>query len=224
MFPIVAVTVKVTPLLATPPTVTTTLPGVAPLGTVAKMLVEVQVVTAAAVPLKVTALAPWLAPKFAPEIVTDVPTGPDVGFRLVMLGGGVTVKDTPLLTTPPTDTTTLPVVAPTGTGMVMLVSDQLVDLPCVPLNVTKLDIGPTVGPKFAPVIVTIDPTGPDVGLMLMILGGGVTLKGTPLLATLPTVTMTFPVVAPVGTVTSMLLSVQLEAVAAVPLKVAVLGP
>ena len=42
---------------------------------------------------------------------------PDVGLRLVMLGAGtVTVKLTPLLATPPTVTTTFPVVAPLGTG------------------------------------------------------------------------------------------------------------
>jgi hypothetical protein len=223
MFPVVEVTVKFTPLLATPPTLTTTLPGVAPVGTGATMLVSVQVDTVACVPLNVT--VPRVVPKLDPEIVTDVPTGPDVGFRLVMLGGGVTVKDTPLLPTPPTNTTTFPVVAPGGTGIVMLVSDQLVDLPWVPLNVTKLDIVPTVGPKFVPVIVTLAPTGPEVGLMLVIFGGGVTVKFTPLLATPPTVTTTFPVVAPDGTVTSMLDAVQfVDAAAAVPLKVTVLEP
>ena len=80
-------TVKVTPLLATPPTVTATLPVVAPLGTGATMLVALQLVGVAAVPLNFTALVPCVAPKFAPVIVTDVPTSADVGFRLVMLGG-----------------------------------------------------------------------------------------------------------------------------------------
>ena len=49
-----AVTVKPTPLLATPPTVTTTFPVVAPLGTVVVILVALQVPTVAAVPLNVT--------------------------------------------------------------------------------------------------------------------------------------------------------------------------
>jgi hypothetical protein len=222
MFPVVEVTVKFTPLLATPPTLTTTLPGVAPVGTGATMLVSVQVDTVACVPLNVT--VPRVVPKLDPEIVTDVPTGPDVGFRLVMLGGGVTVKDTPLLPTPPTNTTTFPVVAPGGTGIVMLVSDQLVDLPWVPLNVTKLDIVPTVGPKFVPVIVIMAPTGPEIGLMLVIFGGGVTVKFKPLLATPPTVTTTFPVVAPDGTVTSMLDADQFVDAAVVLLKVTVLEP
>ena len=65
--------------------------------------------------MKATVLVPWVAPKFAPAIVTDVPVGPKFGVRLVMLGGGVTVKVTPLLWMPPTVTITLPVVAPVGT-------------------------------------------------------------------------------------------------------------
>ena len=77
------VTVKLTPLLATPDTVTTTFPVVAPLGTVVAMLVEVQLVVDAVVPLKVTVPDD---PKFVPVIVTGVPTGPEVVDRLVMLG------------------------------------------------------------------------------------------------------------------------------------------
>src|SRR5271157_2561656 len=80
-----------------------------------------------------------------------------------MLGAGaVTVKFTPLLATPPTVTMTLPVVAPLGTGTVILVPLQLVGVPEVPLNVTVLV--PCVAPKFVPVIVTEVPTVPDVGL------------------------------------------------------------
>ena len=44
------------------------------------------VVGVAVVPLNVTVLVPCVAPKFVPVIVTDVPTGPLVGDRLVMLG------------------------------------------------------------------------------------------------------------------------------------------
>src|SRR5256885_10884024 len=93
-------TVKFAPLLATPPTVTTTLPVVAPLGTDATMLVALQLVVLAVVPLKVTAP---VVPKFAPVMVTALPTGPEVGFMLVMVGADeVTVKLTPLLAIPPT--------------------------------------------------------------------------------------------------------------------------
>src|SRR2546426_8772843 len=97
------VTVKLTPLLATPPTVTTTLPVAAPVGTGAVMLDAVQLVGVAAVPLNLTVLVPWVEPKFVPVIVTEVPTEPEAGFKLVMLGGsatGFTVKLIPA-TLPP---------------------------------------------------------------------------------------------------------------------------
>ena len=86
-----------TPLLARPVTVTTTLPVVAPAGTGTTMLVADQLVGVAVVPLKRMVLLPCVAPKFVPVTVTVVPTGPFVGERLVMLGGTVTVNDTPLL-------------------------------------------------------------------------------------------------------------------------------
>jgi len=72
------VTVKLTPLLATPATVTTTFPVVAPTGTATVMLVPLQLVGVPAVPLNVTVLVPCAAPKFVPVIITAVPTDPDV--------------------------------------------------------------------------------------------------------------------------------------------------
>ena len=224
------VTMKFTPLLmspAEPPPlgalVTTTFPVTAPLGTGTTMLVALQLAGVPAVPLKVIVLAPCVAPKFAPLTVTDVPTTPDVGFRLVMLGGGgVTVKFIPLLATPPTVTTTLPVVAPAGTAATMLVVLQLAGVAATPLNFTVLV--PCTAPKFAPLMVTDVPTTPDVGFRLVMLGGdGITAKFIPLLATLPTVTTTFPVVAPAGTGATMLVALQLVEVAVAPLKVSVLA-
>src|SRR5262245_66671367 len=85
-------TVNALPLLATPPTVTTTLPVVAPAGTGTAMLVADQLVGAAVVPLKVTVLVPCVAPKLVPVIVTDAPTAPLVGLRVVIVGVSSTVK------------------------------------------------------------------------------------------------------------------------------------
>ena len=67
------VTVKLTPLLATPPTVTNTFPVVAPAGTGTTMLVALQLVGVDEVPLNVTVLVPCVDPKFVPVIVTDAP-------------------------------------------------------------------------------------------------------------------------------------------------------
>src|SRR5262249_14472597 len=131
------VTVNETPLLARPPTVTTTLPVVAPAGTGTPMLVADHDVGVAVVPLNVTVLVPCVAPKLVPVIVTAVATGPLVGKRLVIVGGTVTVNDRPLLASPPTVTTTLPVVAPAGTGATILAADHDVGVAVVPLNVDR---------------------------------------------------------------------------------------
>jgi hypothetical protein len=215
-------TVKLSPLLATPDTVTTTFPVLAPLGTLATMLVAVQLVAVAVVVLNLSVLVPCVEPKFVPVIVTTAPTAPDVGDRLVILGVARTVKFWPLLFTPLAKTTTFPVVAPVGTGTLIVVALQLVGVPAVPLNLTVLL--PWVAPKLVPVTVTGVATAPEVGERLVIFGAETTVKLTPLLATPETVTTTFPVVAPLGTLATMLVAVQLVAVAVVPLNFTVLLP
>src|SRR5256714_10919008 len=87
---------------------------VAPAGTVAWItVVDVTVNVVALVPLNRTAVTPE---KFEPLMVTFAPTGPLVGEKLVMVGGGMTVKVV-LLVAVPADVVTLsgPVVAPAGT-------------------------------------------------------------------------------------------------------------
>src|SRR5262249_12105999 len=128
----VVVTANGTPLLATPPTITSTGPVDAPTGTGTTMLVADQLVGVAVVPLNVTVLVPCVAPKWVPAIVTDVPTGPLLGVSEVSVGGTVTVNARPLLARPPTVTTTLPDVAPAGTGTTKLVADQLVGVAVAP--------------------------------------------------------------------------------------------
>lgn len=104
-------------------------------------------------------MVPMVGPKFVPVMVMMPPIGPDEGVTLAILGGGVTLKATPLLATPPTVTTTLPVVAPVGTSTSMLVALQLLAVPAeTPLNVTVLL--PCGVPKFEPVTVIFAPTGP----------------------------------------------------------------
>jgi hypothetical protein len=83
----------------------------------------------------------------------------------------VTVNSRTLLATPPTVTTTFPVVAPAGTGTAMLVADQVVGVAGTLLNVTVLE--PFVDPKFAPAIVTTAPATPLVGVTLEIDGATV---------------------------------------------------
>lgn len=155
-----------------------------------------------------------------PVIVTEVPTGPELGA--IPVTPNVTVKSTPLLVKPPPlETVTLPVLAAVGTGTVMLVSLQLVGDPSFEPKATTLV--PCVAPKLVPVTVTEIPIGPEVGDTLVI--AGVTTK-LPELGTPPTVTTTFmfPGDTPAGTCATMLVSLQLVGVTAVPLKVTVLVP
>jgi hypothetical protein len=62
------------------------------------MLAPLQLAGAACIPPNVTVLVPCVVPKFAPLIVTAVPTTPELGLKFVILGAGtVTVKVEPLL-------------------------------------------------------------------------------------------------------------------------------
>ena len=96
-----ATTVNEELLLFTPLAFTTTLPVLAPVGTVATIDVALQlVIVVTVVVLNFTVLVPWVVPKFVPVIVTEAPTAPVVGDRLVMLGAATTVNEEPLLSTP----------------------------------------------------------------------------------------------------------------------------
>src|SRR5205807_92099 len=154
-------------------------------------------------------------------MTTDVPTGPDVGFRLVIFGVEMIVKGTPLLATPPTVTMTLPVVV-TGTVTEMLVGLQLVGVATSPLNMTVLI--PCLAPKFVPLMVTDVPARPDVGFRPVTFGVGRTVKAIPLLDTPAIVAITLPVDAPGGTRMVTLVVLQLTGTAIVPFNVIVLVP
>ena len=79
------VTVKLKPLVAVPEAVVTAIlpPLVAPLGTVAVRREAALTPNEAAVPLKVTPVAPV---KPLPDTVTTAPTGPDAGVNPEILG------------------------------------------------------------------------------------------------------------------------------------------
>ena len=123
--------------------------------------VSLQAVVAAAVPLKETVENRFAAPNPVPVITTGVPGSPEVGSIPLIDGVGVTVNATPLLTWPPTVTSTRPVVAPAGTVAVIEVSLQAVVAAAVPLKVT-VEV-PFAAPKLRPVMVTGTPAPADVG-------------------------------------------------------------
>ena len=153
-------------------------------------------------------------------MTTDALTAPEFGDRLVI--AGVTVKLLPLLSTLAAETTTLPVVAPTGTDTMIDWSPQLLTDATVPLKVTLLPVT-WVWPKLVPVMVIDWPTGPEGEDKLVITGAGTTVKfvGALLADPLGLVTTIGPVpVVPAPTVTVNCVDVPGVITAEVPLIVA----
>ena len=161
-----AVTVKLVALVAVfPATVTVIAPVVAPAGTVVVKDVAVLAVTIDVVPLNATVLLAAVVLKFVPVMVTVVPTGPEAGVKVVMVGSGaVTVKSEVVCTVIQLFTVTeiFPVVAPDGTVAVILEAVAAVTLATVPLKLTTLLVGE--GSKFVPLMITAVPTAPEGGV------------------------------------------------------------
>ena len=106
---------KLAALATVPPAVVTVSgPLVAAAGTVAVIWVAESTLKVAAAPLKVTALAPL---KLLPVTITEAPTAPVAGVKLVMMGegtGGASgVSATSCVVVPPAVMTTPPTVCAT---------------------------------------------------------------------------------------------------------------
>jgi len=189
------------------------LPVVAPAGTVAVTIPSFTNVNAAAVPWNRTNVTPV---KFDPRSVTEVPTGPLVGEKLVIFGP-VTVNTPDDVPVPDGFVTEiLPDVAPFGTVAVILpLFTTVKESAAVALNLTAV-----VPRKFEPKIDTTVPTLPLPGLNPVITGAlvPVTVK-LPWLWSLPPGlnTDTRPVVAPEGTVAVICVLLWMTNCAAVPL-------
>jgi hypothetical protein len=101
-----------------------------------------------------------------PVIWTDVPTGPLVGLKEVIVGTGegVTSKLAALVAVPSEFVTAIgPSVAPGGTVAVILFGLLIAKTADTPLNFTAVTSGS--GPvKLSPLITTGAPTGPLVGV------------------------------------------------------------
>jgi hypothetical protein len=150
-------TTKLAPLVAVPAGLVTVMgPVVAPAGTVAVICVLLLSVKTAVMPLKRTSVVPV---KFVPVMVTDAPTGPDVGEKLAIVGGRMTTKLALLVAVPAGLVTVMgPVVAPAGTVAVIWVGLLTVNEALTPLKRTSV-----TSTKFTPRMVTLVPTVPAVG-------------------------------------------------------------
>lgn len=176
-------------------------------------------VKVAATPLNVTLLA---SVKWVPVKSTLVPTTPLLGSKVVIVGGGITVKLVALVTfTPPGKVTRIgPELAPPGTVAAIWAEELTVKVAARPLKVTLL--APV---KLLPEIITLVPTAPVVGLKLVRVGGAVTAKLVLLVAVATgVVTAIVPVFAVIGTVAVIWVGVLIVKAAAMPLKVTVVVP
>lgn len=188
-----------------PLTVTDIGPAVAPNGTEVVMLVVVDAVTTAVVPLKSTVFSAGVLLKLLPVIVTVIPNPPVSGVKEDIKGVPQTIKLLELkMVMPLKDTEIGPEPAPAGTLVVILVLVNEVTIAVIPLNsTTGVDI------KFVPVITTVAPLPAEVGLKLDIDGEGSTEKLFELRRVIPlTVTEIFPEDAPTGTRAVILVGVE----------------
>ena len=212
-------TVKMVALVAVPPAVDTVIrPVVAPEGTGVVIVVAESLVGDAAVPLNATVALP----RFAPEIVTVVAVEPVEGENDVMVGGGITVKLVELVTVPPGVVRLIfPLVAPDGT-----VAETVVRFAAENVAATPLKLTADVPVNVVPVMVTVAPTGPEIGVKDAIVGGATMVKLVALVATPPGVVMlSFPLVVPVATMAvTVVAPFTLKVVAAVPLKLTAVAP
>ena len=170
----VFVTVKIPVDVTEPPALLTVIcPVVAPAGTVQTICVALAELTAAVPPGNATVLPAVVATKFVPVIVTEVPAGPLVGLRPVIVGAPVaaagTVNSLTLVHVPPGVAMLIrPVVAPTGTEQVISVVVMVSTTAVTPLNATA--VAPAVVSKLVPTMVTPVPTAPVLGVKLVIVG------------------------------------------------------
>jgi hypothetical protein len=180
------------------------------------MLLVVEAVITAIVVLNLTTWSPGLLLKFVPDIITDVPIEPLVGLKDEMVGDGNTVKSARLvIVTPLVVIAILPVAAPAGTLVVMLLAFEAVTIAVIPLNDTTGE-----GPKLVPLMVTVAPIAPLAGENPLMVGVGRTVKFDPLLTVTPlTVNDTSPVVEPTGTDVERVVAVAEVTTAVTPLKV-----
>src|SRR5947207_1601382 len=185
-----------------------------------------------------------LVPPAVPLMVTPAPVKPLTGllntavkligevlvgsawpaaWSTVTVGGVVspTVKLAALLAVPPGVVTLIgPLVAPAGTVAVIAVAEPTVKLALTLLNSTA--VAPL---KLVPLIVTLVPTGPLLGVKLVIVGGLMAVKLAALLA-VPSevVTLIGPLVAPAGTVAVIAVAEPTVKLALVPLNSTALAP
>ena len=152
------INVKLLEELAVPPGVVTDIFPVAPFPTTAVMLVALTTVKeVAAVPPKLTVVAPV---KSVPVMVTISPVAADDGVNELIVGAEIKVKLLEEIAVPPGVVIDITPVVPLATTAVMLVALTTVkEVAAVPPKLTA--VAPV---KSVPVMVTVSPVAADVGV------------------------------------------------------------
>ena len=148
-----------------PGVVTLTLPEVPDATTAVMLVAETTLNDVAAVPPKLTAVAPV---KLVPVIVTVAPMPALIGLNDATVGAvGVpmNVNPTRVAVPPGVVTLTLPEVPDATTAVMLVAETTLNDVAAVPPKLTA--VAPV---KLVPVMVTVAPTAPEVGVKLVIVG------------------------------------------------------
>lgn len=213
-------------VIVTPNAVSDRFPETAVAGTVMTKDVAVGVVTVALIAPIRTTFPVVVVANPVPEIVIRAPIAAVVSDTPLTVGVATTVTLVALTRVmPATFTEILPVTAPAGTTTVREVAVAAVTVPGVAVPVKVTTLLPGVVEKFVPVNTTEPPIAIVAGENDVSVGAATIVKAEALV-TVPkaVVTLTVPVVAPVGTVT--VIDVDVAAVTtpavAVPVKTTVL--
>ena len=203
--------------MAVPPGVLTLTLPLVPLATTAVIwLSSTTTFDEAAVPPKLTAVAPV---KLVPVMVTVAPAAADVGVNEVIVGAAINVN--PVRVPVPTGvvTLTLPDDPDATTAVILVALTKVNEVAAVPPKLTA--VTPV---KLVPVMVTVVPDPADVGVKEVMVGGTLNVNPARVAVPPPVVTLTLPV-APLPT--TAVIRVALDTVkddAAVPPKLTAVAP
>ena len=197
--------------------VTLTLPLV-PLATTAVMDVALSTLNeAAAVPPKLTAVAPV---KLYPVIVTVPPCPAEVGVNEVIVGTGTYVNVPAEVPVPPgVVTLTLPLFPLSTTAVMDVALTTLNEAAAVPPKLTSV-----ASARFVPVIVTVSQLAADVGVKEPITGAGTNVNPASVPVPSGAVTLILPLVPLATTAVMDVALTTLNEAAAVPPKLTVVAP
>ncbi len=204
-------------MVAVPPgVVTLTVPEV-PVSTTAVMLVALTTLNeVAAVPPKLTAVAPV---KLVPVMVTVVPKLADSGVMEVMVGGGIKINPSWVTVPSGVVTLTLPEVPFATMAEILVTLITVNEVAAVPPKLTA--VTPV---KLVPVMVTVAPVAADAGVKEVMVGVGSNVNPARVPVPPGDETLTVPEVPVATTAVMLVLLTTLNEVAAVPPKLTAVAP